>query len=47
MKYYKTKEAAELLGVSNRVFNTTGICDPAEHYMVDLTQRLFEVRLLY
>lgn len=85
MKYYTTKEAAELLGVtkryitklcagkaiagaekkgsrwmipesfiaekskrnvSNRVFNTTGICDPAEHYMVDLTQRLFEVRKL-
>ena len=85
MKYYTTKEAAELLGVtkryitklcaskaisgaekkgsrwmipesfiakkskrnvSTRVFNTTGICDPAEHYMVDLTQRLFEVRKL-
>ena len=85
MKYYTTKEAAELLGVtkryitklcvskviigaekrgsrwmipesfiagkrkrsvSNRVFNTTGICDPSEHYMVDLTQRLFEVRKL-
>lgn len=30
----------------NRVFNTTGICDPAEHYMVDLTQRLSEVRKL-
>ena len=85
MKYYTTKEAAELLGVTKRyitklcvnkaidgaekkgsrwmipetfiaeknnrnipkrVFNTTGICDPAEHYMVDLTQRLFEVRKL-
>lgn len=85
MKYYTTKEAAELLGVtkryitklcvskviigaekrgsrwmipesfiagkrkrsvSNRVFNTTGICDPSEHYMVDLTQRLSEVRKL-
>ena len=33
--------------IPRRVFNTTGICDPAEHYMVDLTQRLFEVRLLY
>ncbi len=85
MKYYSTKEAAELLGVTKRyitklcveeaitgarkngsrwmipesfierkkkpnslkrVFNTTGICDPAEHYMVDLTQRLQEVRKL-
>lgn len=85
MKYYTTKEAAEVLGVtkryitklcvskaivgaekkgsrwmipeafiaeknnrnnSQRVFNTTGICNPAEHYMVDLTQRLFEVRKL-
>ena len=85
MKYYTTKEASELLGVtkryitklcvnksiagaekrgnrwmipesyveeryvqksSNRVFNTTGVCDPAVHYMVDLTQRLYEVRKL-
>ena len=54
MKYYTTKEVAELLGVTNRyirnipkrVFNTTGICDPAEHYMVDLTQRLSDVRKL-
>lgn len=85
MKYYTTKEAAELLSVTKRyitklcvskaivgaekkgsrwmipetfiaeknhrnitkrVFNTTGICDPAEHYMVDLTQRLSEVRKL-
>lgn len=85
MKYYTTKEAAELLGVTKRyitklcvskaiagaekkgsrwmipekfiaeknnrnipkrVFNTTGICDPAEHYMVDLTQRLSEARKL-
>ncbi|MDI9243211.1 AAA-like domain-containing protein [Fusibacillus kribbianus] len=85
MKYYTTKEAAELLGITKRyitklcaskaisgaekkgsrwmipetfiaeknnrnipkrVFNTTGICDPSEHYMVDLTQRLFEVRKL-
>ena len=85
MKYYTTKEASELLGLtkryitklcvnksiagaekrgnrwmipesyveeryvqkpSNRVFNTTGICDPAVHYMVDLTQRLYEVRKL-
>lgn len=29
-----------------RVFNTTGICDPTQHYMVDLTQRLAEVRKL-
>ena len=85
MKYYTTKEAAELLGVTKRyitklcvakaiagadkngsrwmipetfiedkinrnmpkrVFNTTGICDPSEHYMVDLTQRILEVRKL-
>lgn len=85
MKYYTTKEASELLGVtkryitklcvsksiagaeksgsrwmipetyieeryvqksSKRVFNTTGICDPAVHYMVDLTQRLYEARKL-
>ncbi|MCI5596794.1 MAG: AAA-like domain-containing protein, partial [Lachnospiraceae bacterium] len=85
MKYYTTKEAAELLGVTKRyitklcvskaiagaekkgsrwmipetfiaekhnrnipkrVFNTTGICDPVEHYMVDLTQRLSEIRKL-
>lgn len=85
MKYYTTKEAAELLGVTKRyitklcaiktiagakkqgsrwmipetfiaeknnrhipkrVFNTIGICDPAEHYMVDLSQRLSEVRKL-
>ena len=31
---------------SKRVFNTTGICDPTVHYMVDLTQRLYEVRKL-
>lgn len=29
-----------------RVFNTTGICNPAEHYMVDLTRRLLEVKKL-
>lgn len=85
MKYYTTKEAAEILGVTkryvtklcvsevingaqkkgsrwmipetyiaekknlnitNRVFNTTGICNPEEHYMVNLSQRLFEVRKL-
>lgn len=79
MKYYTTKEAADLLGVtkryitkmcadkvvagaekrgsrwmipetfiaeknslgsSRRVFNTTGTCNPQEHYMVDLTQRV-------
>ena len=32
--------------IPKRVFNTTGICDPAEHYMVDLAQRLSEVRKL-
>ena len=85
MKYYTTKEASELLGVTKRylsklcsanaiegaekrgsrwvipesfvaektnrkapahVFNTTGICNPDEHYMVDLTQRLADVRKL-
>ena len=85
MRYYTTKEAAELQGVtkryiaklcaenaiagakkkgnrwmipetfvdakkhentSSRVFNTTGICNPKEHYMVDLTKRLSEVRKL-
>lgn len=85
MKYYTTREAAELLGVTKRyvtklcvskvisgaekrgsrwlipesfiaeknhweiprrVFNTTGTCNPTEHYMVDLTERLFEVRKL-
>ena len=85
MKYYTTKEASELLGVTKRylsklcsanaiegaekrgsrwvipesfvaektnrkapahVFNTTGICNPDEHYMVDLTQRLADVRTL-
>lgn len=29
-----------------RVFNTTGICNPTQHYMVDLTQRLSDVRKL-
>ena len=85
MRYYTTKEAAELQGVtkryiaklcaenaiagakkkgnrwmipetfvdakkhentSSRVFNTTGICNPKEHYMVDLAKRLSEVRML-
>lgn len=85
MKFYTTKETAEILGVTkryitklcvseaihgaqkkgsrwmipetfiaekkklnitNREFNTTGICDPEKHYMVDLSQRLSEVRKL-
>ena len=29
-----------------RVFNTTGICDPEQHYMVDLESRLAEVKAL-
>ena len=29
-----------------RVFNTTGICDPAKHYMVDLEDRLAQVKAL-
>ena len=29
-----------------RYFNTTGICDPQKHYMVDLQQRLAEVKAL-
>lgn len=32
--------------ITTRVFNTTGICDPSQHYMVDLTQRLSDVRKL-
>lgn len=34
------------LNGTNRVFNTTGICNPGEHYMVDLSQRLSDVRQL-
>lgn len=29
-----------------RSFNTTGICDPDKHYMVDLNERLAQVRIL-
>lgn len=29
-----------------RSFNTTGVCDPEMHYMVDLTERLAQVRVL-
>ena len=29
-----------------RVFNTTGICDPAQHYMVSLGQRMLQVKAL-
>ncbi len=29
-----------------RTFNTTGICDPKFHYMVDLSERLAQVRIL-
>lgn len=31
---------------SVRTFNTTGICNPSEHYMVDLSERLAQVRVL-
>ena len=31
---------------SKRVFNTTGICDPAQHYMVSLGQRMLQVKSL-
>ena len=29
-----------------RTFNTTGICNPEQHYMVDLAKRLAQVRIL-
>ena len=29
---------------AKRVFNTTGICDPAQHYMVSLGQRMLQVK---
>lgn len=29
-----------------RVFNTTGICIPEKHYMVNLDQRLYQIRKL-
>lgn len=29
-----------------RTFNTTGVCNPEQHYMVDLAQRLAQVRIL-
>ena len=29
-----------------RSFNTTGICNPDEHYMVDLNERLAQIRVL-
>ena len=29
-----------------RTFNTTGVCNPEQHYMVDLTERLAQVRIL-
>ncbi len=27
-------------------FNTTGVCVPAKHYMVDLTERVAEIKKL-
>ena len=29
-----------------RMFNTTGVCNPEQHYMVDLAERLAQVRIL-
>ena len=29
-----------------RTFNTTGVCNPEQHYMVDLGERLAQVRIL-
>lgn len=29
-----------------RTFNTTGVCNPEQHYMVDLAERLAQVRIL-
>ena len=31
---------------ARRVFNTTGICDPTQHYMVSLGQRMLQVKAL-
>ncbi|MBQ9063265.1 MAG: AAA-like domain-containing protein [Eubacterium sp.] len=31
---------------AKRVFNTTGICDPTQHYMVSLGQRMLQVKTL-
>ena len=31
---------------AKRVFNTTGICDPTQHYMVSLGQRMLQVKSL-
>ena len=31
---------------AKRVFNTTGICDPSQHYMVSLGQRMLQVKAL-
>ena len=30
----------------NRYFNINGVCDPAKHYMVDLSDRLHQVKSL-
>ncbi len=30
--------------MKQKVFNTTGVCYPDEHYMVDLTERLIEIK---
>ena len=29
-----------------KTFNTTGICNPKKHYMVDLTQRLAQIKVM-
>ena len=30
----------------SKVFNTTAVCIPEEHYMVDIVQRLQEIKAL-
>ena len=29
-----------------KVFNTTGLCVPEKHYMVDLTERLVQIKAM-
>lgn len=37
---------SKVCGEARAQFNTTGICNPEKHYMVDLEQRLAEVKIL-
>ncbi len=53
MKYTTSLKAAEMPGIAKRrinsmprSFNTTGICEPEKHYMVNLEQRLTQVKCL-